>query len=220
MIARLVRKLAALAIALPAASVCAQPLDGGNAFVLVATNALRNSNYQHTVILAIPTEGDRHIGVILNRPTQRHLSELFPEHEPSKKVTDPVFFGGPMSQQAIFALAQRTDSPGAGSIRMMEDVFLALTALSVDRIIEETPQKARFFVGAVIWRPGELRQEVLDRYWYVMNAHEELLFRKETRGLWEELTRLAHALTANAGFAPDALLHRGRTCCGPLQRSP
>ena len=216
--ARLVRVLVALVIALPAAGADAQQSNEGNAFVLVATAALRDANYQHTVILAVPTEGDRHVGVILNRPTRRTLSDLFPDHEPSKKVTDPVFFGGPMSQQAIFAVAQRKVSPGPGSIRMMDDVFLAVTAASVDRIIEETPQMARFYAGAVIWRPGELRQEILDRYWHVMNPHRGLLFRKDTRGLWEELTRLANALTADAGFVPEPPVLRGRTCCDPSQR--
>ena len=214
--ARLAWMLAALGLALTSANAHAQPSDETNAFVLVATTALRGSNYQRTVILAVPTEGDRHIGVILNRPTRRSLSDLFPEHGPSKKVTDPVFFGGPMSQQAIFAVAQRKDRPGAGSIRLMDDVFLALTAVSVDRIIEETPQKSRFYVGAVIWQPGELRRELLDRYWQVMNPHQDLLFRKDPLGLWEELTRLANALTADAGSGPDPRVPRGRTCCERL----
>lgn len=216
--ARIAWMLAALVLALPAANAGAQQHDEGLAFVLVASTALRGSNYQGTVILAVPTEGDRHIGVILNRPTRRSLSDLFPEHEPSKKVTDHVFFGGPMSQQAIFAVTQRSDSPGAGSIRLMDDTFLALTAVSVDRIIEETPQKARFYAGAVIWRPGELRQELIDRYWHVMNPNQDLLFRKDTRGLWEELTRLANALTADAGLAQDPLVPGSRTCCGSSQR--
>ena len=218
--ARLAWMLAALGLALPAANAGAQQSDEGRAFVLVASAALRGSNYQRTVILAVPADGDRHIGVILNRPTRRSLSDLFPEHEPSKKVADHVFFGGPMSQQAVFAVTQRRDSPGAGSIRLMDDMFLALTAVSVDRIIEETPQKARFYVGAVVWRPGELRRELLDRYWHVMNPHRDQLFRKDTRGLWEELIRLANALTADAGFAQDPLVPRGRTCCGSLQRLP
>ena len=34
------------------------------------------------------------------RPTRRSLGNLFPEHEPSKKVADPVYYGGPFSRGA------------------------------------------------------------------------------------------------------------------------
>jgi putative transcriptional regulator len=155
------------------------------------------------VILVLPVEGERHIGIVLNRPTRRTLAELFPEHEPSKQVAESVYFGGPMSERAIFALVQSEESPGRGSLRVMDGLYLALTAASVDRIIEQQPQRARFFAGDVIWRPGELREELGDGYWHVMNAHPDLMFRKDTQGLWDELSRFAGALSADAGHAMD-----------------
>lgn len=174
-----------------------------DAFLLVATSALSNSGYRRSVILALPTEGDRHIGIVLNRPTRRTLAELFPGDEPSKQVAESVYFGGPMSQRAIFALVRSEESPGRGSLRVMDGLYLALTAASVDRVIERQPQQARFFAGDVVWRPGELREELDEGYWHVMNAHPDLMFRKDTRGLWDELSRLAGALSADAGRAMD-----------------
>lgn len=195
--------LTLVGLLIPAVGAWAQGGEENDAFVLVATSALSSSSYRRSVILALPIEGDRHIGIVLNRPTRRTLTELFPEHKPSKQVAESVFFGGPMFQRAIFALVRSEESPGQGSLRVMDGLYLALTAASVDHIIEQQPQQARFFVGDVMWRPGELREELEEGYWHVMNAHPDLMFRKDTQGLWDELSRLAGALSADAGHAMD-----------------
>lgn len=179
----------------------AQGGEQDDAYVLIATSALNNSSYRRTVILALPTEGGHHMGIVLNRPSRRLLADLFPGHAASKSVDDPVYFGGPMSRQAIFALVQSDRSPGRGALRIMDSLYLAMTESSVDRVIEQWPQRARFFVGDVIWRPGELREELGDSYWHVMNAHPDLMFRKDTQGLWDELSRLARAQSADAARA-------------------
>ena len=183
----------------PGAAALAQDVKANDAFLLVATAALNNSSYRRTVILSVPIDGDRHFGIIVNRPSKRTLAELFPEHAPSKQVTEPVFFGGPMSQRAIFALVRRAETPGRGALRVMDGLFLAITANTVDRIIEQMPRQARFYAGDVIWRPGELKDELGDGYWHVMDADPDLLFRKDTQALWDELSRLARALRADAG---------------------
>ena len=56
------------------------------------------------MLLVAPAPTGGHVGVILNRPTRRTLSSLFPEHEPSKKVVDPVYYGGPFSRGALVAI--------------------------------------------------------------------------------------------------------------------
>jgi putative AlgH/UPF0301 family transcriptional regulator len=66
----------------------------------------------------------------------------------------------------------------------------------VDRIIESGGEHARFVAGLVIWRPGELADEIKRGAWYVLDPEAELAMR-EPEGLWEELvgrsrgTRLA-----------------------------
>ena len=169
------------------------PLD---AVTLVAAPRLIDPDYRGTVLLAVSLEGNRHVGVIVNRPTGRSLASLFPEHAPSKLVRDPVYFGGPMLRQAIFAVVHTDHTPGPGSIQMMKELFLATQGSVVDHIIEETPNDARYYVGYVAWRPGELRQEIDRGLWYVLDADPDLVFRKDPGGLWEELLMRARAVTA------------------------
>jgi putative transcriptional regulator len=179
-----------------ARSARAQDADPAGAVMLVAAPRLVDPDYRATVLLAVPIENNRHVGVIINRPTGRSLSSLFPEHAPSKLVRDPVYFGGPMLRQAIFAVVHADRTPGPGSIQMMKELFLATQGAVVDHIIEATPNEARYYVGYVAWRPGELRLEVDRGLWYVLDADPDLVFRKDPATLWEELLRRARAVTA------------------------
>src|SRR2546423_14438522 len=157
------------------------------ALILVAHPAFRDQDYRQSVLIAAPAPNGGHVGVILNRPTRRSLGSLFPEHEPSKKVVDPVFYGGPFSRGALVALVHAHDSPGPGSVLLMQDLYLAFRANTIDHVIESTPNEARYYVGYVGWRPGELRSEIDRGLWTVLNADLEMVFRKDTDGLWEEL---------------------------------
>ncbi len=95
-------RLAVLALlaCLPGVSAHSQEGDPDGTVTLVAAPRLVDPDYRGAVLLAAPVENNRHVGVIINRPTGRSLSSLFPEHAPSKLVRDPVYFGGPMLRQA------------------------------------------------------------------------------------------------------------------------
>ena len=179
------------------------PLAGAqgqdDAIILIAHPAFRDLEYRQTVLVAAPAPNGGHVGVILNRPTRRSLGSLFPEHEPSKKVVEPVFYGGPFSRGALVALVRTNTAPGAGSVMLMNNLYLAFRANTIDHVIETTPNEARYFVGYVGWRPGELRGEIDRGLWTVANADLDLIFRKDTEGLWEELLQQSKRIRA----APD-----------------
>jgi len=156
--------------------------------ILVAKPELRDQLFGSTILVVKPLGNDEHVGFIVNRPTQTSLGTVFPEHGPSQKVIDPVYLGGPVGSQLIFAMVQRPDSPGASSLAVMPGLYVAFDAAVVDRIIETEPAHARFVAGLVVWRPGELRAEVEAGAWYVQTPDAALVMRKP-EGLWEELVR-------------------------------
>jgi putative transcriptional regulator len=186
---RLVLAVLALLVAAPA-------LAQEDAMILIAHPAFRDLEYRQTVLIAAPGPNGGHVGVILNRPTRRSLGSLFPEHEPSKKVVDPVYYGGPFSRGALVALVRADQSPGSGSVPLMKDLYLAFRANTIDHVIETTPNEARYFVGYVGWRPGELRSEIDRGLWSVVNADLDMVFRKDTEGLWEELLQSTKRIRA------------------------
>jgi putative transcriptional regulator len=198
----LIRSLFALAVlilAVPAASIAqsAAPLDEEAVF-LVAHPAFRDLDYRQTVLIVAPIPNGGHVGVIVNRPTRRTLNSLFPEHEPSQKVIDPVYYGGPFSRGALVALIKTDTSPGAGSVPIMKNLFLSFRANVIDKVIEQSPNDARYYVGYVGWRPGELKSEVDRGLWSVQSASMDSVFRKDTDGLWEELIVHSRRIQADA----------------------
>ncbi|MCZ7564831.1 MAG: YqgE/AlgH family protein [Burkholderiales bacterium] len=204
------RFLSAVLLAVLGATVAhAQSPRAGEAVFLVASPQFRDPTYFHTVLIASPLDNGGHIGIILNRPTTRSLASLFPEHEPSKKVADPVYFGGPFSRSALVAVVHRDASPGQGSLPLMKSLYLAINVGTIDQIIESTPNEARYYVGYVGWRPGELRREIDRGLWAVLNADAKTVFRKDTEGMWEELHRMTRQITASTDSdepgAPDRL---------------
>jgi putative transcriptional regulator len=180
--------MAACAIAAIAWSAPARPADlVSDSIILVAKRQLQDKLYGSTILIARPIGGERHVGFIINKPTQLTLGKLFPTHEPSRRVPDPVFLGGPVSPEVIFALVRGRESPGGRSIRILEDLYLAIDSEVVDRVIEKQSTHARFFAGMVLWRPGELMEEVKRGLWYVQDPRAELVLRKPTENMWEEL---------------------------------
>jgi len=173
--------LACIAVSLPSRS---EGVD--DTMILVAKRQLRDQLYGSTILIVKPLGEDRHVGFIINKPTQMTLGKLFPGHGPSQKVVDPVYLGGPFNSQVIFALVQRPDSPGGRSVRIAPDLYLAVDSQVVDRIIETEPNHARFFAGMVLWKPGELADEIKRGLWYSLDARSEIVLKKAD-GLWEEL---------------------------------
>ena len=170
----------------------AQAADLSQPLLLVASPDLKGP-YTHTALIVVPA-GDKHIGFILNRATQTTMGKLFPDHGPSAKVVDPVFFGGPEASDAVFAMVRR--NPGPASLRLFSDLYVTANAQNVDRIIETTPNDARYFVGFVGWQPGELASEIEKGYWYVGSPDASLIFQKDTGSMWEDLVkRMGHRAT-------------------------
>lgn len=172
--------------------------------ILVATPTLRDQLFGASVVIAAPLENGQHVGFFLNRPMPVTLSEMFPDHEPSKKVADPIFLGGPESVGALFALVRRPNRTGASGIKISADLYLEIERTKVDGAIENEHDHARFFTGVVVWQPGELASEIRNNFWYVQDTDSNLVLRKSTNGMWEELIqrieRSRHAITAmNAG---------------------
>jgi len=187
----LLRLLAASSAVFFLASATAAPSD--DTMLLVAKRQFEDPIYGSTIVLAKPVQGGGHVGFIVNRPTKMSLSELFPNHEASKKVEDPLFLGGTVDMNLVFALVETQGNRKDGTIRIAPDLFLAYETKAVDRIIESESDHARFFLGMVVWRPGQLDDELDRGLWYVDEPEAKLVLRRKTDGLWEELVRRLEA---------------------------
>ena len=157
------------------------------AVMLVARPELQNELLGSSILLVLPLDNGGHAGFIVNKPTAMTLGQAFPDDEPSQKVQEPLFLGGPVSPNIIFALVKRPDSPGADAIRFTKDLFLAMSSDTVDRIIQNESDHARFFAGAMVWRPGELKEQIENGAWYESDASAEVALSRNVDHLWDDL---------------------------------
>ncbi len=182
---KLLSLLTAMLLALCASVAAAADLT--QTVLLVAKRNLRDRLYGASILIAKPIGDERHVGFIMNKPTNLTLGKLFPKHGPSQKVIDPVYLGGPTGPEVIFAIVKDAKSPGGRSMQLTSGIYLAYDSAVVDHIIETQPQQARFFAGMVLWAPSELDEEVRRGLWYVLDPQPDILLRKTTDNLWEEL---------------------------------
>ena len=177
--------LVLLALSMPTPG--ARAADSDDSVVLVAKRELQDPVYGATILVAKPLPDGRTLGFIVNRPSSTTLGQLFPEDAPSQKVIEPVYVGGPVGMNLVFALVQASEAPGESALRLAPDLYLAIDAVAVDKIIQAQPRHARFFSGFVVWRPGELSEEMKRGLWYEMRLDAELVLPEKTDGLWEDL---------------------------------
>ena len=164
-----------------------QAADLSESHILVARPELKDQLYGSSILVVKPIGGDQHVGFIVNRPTGVPLAKAFPDHGPSQKIVDPVYLGGPVEAQLIFALVQQVESPGGNSLEVLPGLYAAIDGPIVDRIIESRTA-ARFVAGLVVWRAGELADEIKQGAWYVLEPDAGLAL-SAPEGLWDELAR-------------------------------
>ena len=76
---------------------------------------------------------------------------------------------------------------------------MAFRVNTIDSVIETHPNDARYYVGYVGWRPGELKAEIDRGIWSVLSADVDVVFRKDMEGLWEEMLQQTRRIRADGG---------------------
>lgn len=183
---RLALAILALALALPGLG--AEP---ASAVVLVAKPGLQDPLYNATILIARALPDGRHVGFILNKPTTVTFATAFPNQAALRPDHEPLYLGGPVATEAVFALIQCHDNPGNGSMQIAPDLFLVVAEETVNHIIETESDHARLFLGTVLWQAGELDAEVKRGVWYVLDTRPDLVLPAKTDGLWERLVQRA-----------------------------
>lgn len=174
--------------------------------ILVANPEFKDPMWRSTVLIAAPLPNGGHVGVIINRPTELRLGELFPEHGASQKVVDPVYFGGPFHANLLVAVVRSDEAAESGSIALTPNLVLAIGVETIDRIIEQKPASARYYIGVVLWRPGELKLELAKQLWSVQGASTKTVFHKDVEHLWDELSVTRRGTSVSAPAPTLALL--------------
>lgn len=169
--------------------------------LLVARPELQGGFFGATVLLAVPADSG-HAGFIVNRPTPLHLV-ITPGAASSQSVA-PLYLGGPVDADQLFALIRSARSPGGHSLEILPGLYAAYEPAVLLELAKTQSDKARFLAGHVAWRPDELQTEIDAGAWYVLEPDVALVMAAPD-GLWEELVRRAEraAKAIWASLAPN-----------------
>ncbi len=177
----------ALLFLLAAATAAAQQGGAPDAVLLVAKPGLADPNFSETVVLVTRTPDAQTVGVILNRPTELKLSELWRGSANTANYSDAVFFGGPVMRRTVIAVFRSPEPPAAPAFPVLKDVYLSMHPGNIEPLLASRGRAYRLYAGFSGWAPRQLESELERDGWYVVAAREELLFRKDTASLWQEL---------------------------------
>jgi putative transcriptional regulator len=192
------RGLGQLAAWLLAVSLAAAPVRAAEtlapAVFLVAKPELLDPNFSQSVVLVVFPQDAGPVGVILNRPVPLTLNDVFPDEPRLKGRADRLYFGGPVSVNALMFLFRRAAAP-QNAFPVVDDLYLSGDGGLLEEMLSRSDgQVQRFFMGYAGWATQQLDFEIAEGGWYVIPADLETVLKGDPKTMWRDLLLRATAV--------------------------
>jgi putative transcriptional regulator len=150
--------------------------------LLVAHPSMLDPNFRRAVLfISAHTADDGALGVILNRPLEKQVSEVVTETPLNTLEKVPVFFGGPVGRdRLIFASLEWKTGQGL-KLNHNVDVEEANERLGKD------PNSVRAFIGYAGWGAGQLEAEMKQNAWVIRKPDRATLKLDRLPRLWYDI---------------------------------
>jgi len=176
---------------------------------LIAMPALNDPNFFHTVTYICEHTSNGAMGIVINRPTDMQLSEIF-EHmkiagSSEKPSHMPVYFGGPVEEDRGFIL-HHFDKNWDSTMQITENLAISTSRDILEAIAhDEGPDKALVALGFAGWGAGQLEREMSENSWISGPADDAIIFDIANEERWQQAARHIgidlNLLTSEAGHA-------------------
>jgi putative transcriptional regulator len=155
------------------------------AIFIIARGDLTDSDFTDSVVLVMNNLGPGPVGIILNRPTQIAVSDLFPDLMRLARLHDKVYFGGPVEFGAVWFLF-RAATPPEHAIQASDGVCLSANReLLLQLLGRDKPMDGlRIFIGHAGWAPGQLEAEIHRGDWMLERADSDAIFNGKSDHPW------------------------------------
>ncbi|MEH0844465.1 YqgE/AlgH family protein [Micromonospora sp. CPCC 205711] len=177
--------------------------------LLVATPALKDPNFDRTVVLLVAHEAGGALGVVLNRATEVPVADVLGDWSDLARHPAVLFEGGPVQPDSAICLA-RMRHP-MRRLRGFQQISGAVGTVDLSADPEKLRDSIggiRVFAGYSGWGSGQLEQEVEDGSWFVFDALPGDAFVDRPDDLWPMvLRRQGGMMAAVAHFPPDVALN-------------
>jgi putative transcriptional regulator len=164
--------------------------------LLVAHPSMLDPNFRRTVLfISAHDPDDGAIGVIINRPLDKSVSDLVTETPPQNLADVPVFFGGPVGNDQLM-LAAFEWHKGEG-LKLNQQALTDVFDMTGD------PPAVRAFLGYAGWSAGQLEAEMKQKAWIVQKPSRTALKFERLSRLWFDIMNKLGPWYRMLAAAPD-----------------
>ena len=171
----------AVAVARPGFS---QNLTAGK--FLVATRRSQDPDFAQSIVLLIYAGREGYLGLMMNRPWDVPISQLFPDLKQSKAK---LYEGGPVAV-GVRALLRSRSKPEQGE-PVLGDVYLISQVRLIEKLLAaDTPTSMfRVYAGSVGWSAQQLKDEIARGLWRLLPGDPAAVFDPNPQTLWSRLSK-------------------------------
>lgn len=151
---------------------------------LIAMPAMVDPNFSRTLTYICEHNPDGALGIIVNRPTEMSLGNLFERvdielgaGEPQQRFGAlPVYFGGPVQTDRGFVL-HRPAGQWQSSLTVNDEIALT-SSRDILQLMGSSgePSEVLVSLGYAGWSAGQLEWELAQNAWLTVEADPEIIF--------------------------------------------
>jgi putative transcriptional regulator len=161
---------------------------------LVAMPAMTDANFAQTVTLIWEHNHDGALGIIINRPLQMRLAEVFDQLKmpmaPGVDGIQAVLQGGPVQADRGFVV-HRVGGEWEHTRTVSSQIQVTTSPDILDAMARGTgPTMAFVALGYAGWGPGQLESELAANAWLTVPCDEKILFDTPYAQRWQAAGRL------------------------------
>lgn len=156
---------------------------------LIAMPNLNDPHFSHTVTYLCQHNDEGALGIIINRPTEMKLADIFAqigiETELDEVLNTPVFAGGPVQQERGFVIHSPCEQHWDSSITTADNITLTSSRDVLEAIAKGNgPKHFLIALGYAGWSKGQLEKEMIENTWLNTPSGEAIIFNTPIKERW------------------------------------
>lgn len=173
--------------------------------LVLASPTMGDPNFEHTVILMVEHSDDGALGLVLNRPSDMRIDDVWGQISTMPCTLDQALLrGGPCPGPLMLLHGQ----PELAQVEVCEGVCFTTEEPLVRELLENQATPVSFFLGYAGWGPGQLEEELNQGSWLIARASREVVFDPDADdGLWmriiTNIDRSIAMLALNPNLMPN-----------------
>lgn len=157
-----------------------KPLSGR---LIVASPQLQDPNFAKTVVMMLRHEAEGALGVVLNRPGDKTVDDVWEMIDKQPCGCDQfVHVGGPVPGPLI-ALH---DQQPLGESRVLPGLFMSMQKDPIEQLVQTPGAEFRLYSGHAGWGGGQLESEMEAGGWLISDAEQGDVF-SDVETLWDRV---------------------------------